>query len=164
MNIKIRRTEERDIQGFWNAFHQVVNERKYFVTLTVPDINSTESFIKDCLKKDFSLFVAENNNMIIGWTDIIPNSKESLSHTGRLAIGILEKYRGKGIGTKLLSAAIDHALTKGLKRIELEVFDNNHAAIALYKNFGFQIEGTKKYACHIDGNYFDLLIMAKYSI
>ena len=110
MNIKIRRTEEKDITRFWNVFRRVAAERKFFVTLTVPDPKNTTLFIKDCLAKDCSLFVAEENTSIIGWTDNIPHSKGSLSHRAKLAIGILEEYRGTGIGTKLLSTAIEHAV------------------------------------------------------
>jgi len=59
-----------------------------------------------------------------------------------------------------LRAALNHAGNIGLERVELEVFASNHAAIRLYENLGFEVEGTLRRACKLDGNYDDLLRMA----
>ncbi|MEZ5778426.1 MAG: GNAT family N-acetyltransferase [Paracoccaceae bacterium] len=45
--------------------------------------------------------------------------------------------RGLGIGTSLLSAIEDHAVSCGLKRIRLDVIDSNPRARALYERRGF---------------------------
>ena len=46
--------------------------------------------------------------------------------------------RGLGIGTRLLAAIEDRALSKGLERIRLDVIDENTGARALYERRGFQ--------------------------
>jgi len=46
--------------------------------------------------------------------------------------------RGLGIGSRLLAAIEDYALLKGLKRIRLDVVDENSRARALYERTGFQ--------------------------
>ena len=48
-----------------------------------------------------------------------------------------------------------------LKRIELEVFVDNAAAIHLYEKFGFVIEGTKRKYAFREGEYVDTHVMAR---
>jgi len=58
-------------------------------------------------------------------------------------VGILEKHRGKGLGTKLLKFAFNVARRKKIKNIELEVIEKNIKAILLYQKLGFKIVQTK---------------------
>ena len=46
-------------------------------------------------------------------------------------------------------------------RIELIVFTDNAAAIALYRKFGFELEGTHRAYALRDGRYVDALAMAR---
>jgi len=47
-------------------------------------------------------------------------------------------HRGKGIGKKLLKAAEDEMILKGVNKIRLEVSTNNQCAINLYEKSGFR--------------------------
>jgi putative acetyltransferase len=46
-------------------------------------------------------------------------------------------------------------------RIELTVFADNAGAVALYKRFGFEIEGTHRAYALRDGAYADTFSMAR---
>lgn len=48
-----------------------------------------------------------------------------------------------------------------VKRIELNVYVDNHAAIALYKKFGFQIEGELVEYAFRHGEYVNAYQMAR---
>ena len=65
-----------------------------------------------------------------------------------------------GFGRKLIEVALDAAQRRGLKRIELTVWDGNNRAIALYKKIGFKQEGIHHDAVCIEGEFHDLLSMA----
>lgn len=56
-----------------------------------------------------------------------------------------------------MSEVIRAARTKGLEKIELEVFASNAAAIRLYESAGFVQEGCKARARKLDGRYDDIL-------
>ena len=68
----------------------------------------------------------------------------------------------------LLSAVITGGVALGvyqrlepdLTRVELEVFDTNHIAVALYRKHGFFLEGTRRGGAQIDGASFDVHMMA----
>lgn len=48
-----------------------------------------------------------------------------------------ERARGHGVGRALLEKATERALERGCRRMELDVNEDNAAAIALYTSFGF---------------------------
>ena len=71
-------------------------------------------------------------------------------------IAVKAGNRGKGIGTLLMSELISRARLLGIKAMTLEVKDINWPAIALYKIFGFNVEGVRP---RYYNNLHDALIM-----
>ena len=55
-------------------------------------------------------------------------------------IWITERFRGKGIGTKLIEAAESEALNHGCKYAYLETF--SYQARPFYERFGYELFGT----------------------
>ncbi|HEY3711251.1 MAG TPA: GNAT family N-acetyltransferase [Amycolatopsis sp.] len=53
--------------------------------------------------------------------------------------------RGHGVGGALIESVAGWALSCGARRLRLEVFDDNEAAIALYRRHGFTPAGTVRY-------------------
>ncbi len=49
-----------------------------------------------------------------------------------------------------------------VEKIELEVFEENTPAIALYKKFGFVEEGRKNKNIKIEGEYKNTLLLARF--
>ena len=53
---------------------------------------------------------------------------------------VIERARGGGHGRALVEAAFDSARVRGCKRIELDVNEQNTAAIGFYESLGFTTE------------------------
>ncbi|NNM31356.1 MAG: GNAT family N-acetyltransferase, partial [Akkermansiaceae bacterium] len=70
--------------------------------------------------------------------------------------------QGQGAGNALMAAAIDLADNwLRIVRLELTVFTDNEPAIALYRKWGFEIEGThRKYGLRA-GELVDTHAMAR---
>ena len=62
---------------------------------------------------------------------------EDEAHILNLAVDPL--YRGKGVGSLLLSASLDYWGRKGIRVVYLEVRESNMTARKLYDKFGFKI-------------------------
>ena len=62
---------------------------------------------------------------------------------GEVGMAVAREWRGRGVGSALLAAAIDWARGHGLHKLSLSVFPHNTAAIALYRKFGFVEEGRR---------------------
>src|SRR5215212_8658372 len=85
-----------------------------------------------------------------------------MRHVATLGMAVRDDWQGKGVGTALMEAALDLADNwLNLTRIELEVYIDNTAGIALYEKFGFEIEGTHRRFAFRGGEYVDAYSMAR---
>jgi RimJ/RimL family protein N-acetyltransferase len=62
---------------------------------------------------------------------------------GEIGMAVARGWRGRGVGSALLAAAIDRARDQGMHKLVLGVFPHNAAAIALYRKHGFVDEGYR---------------------
>lgn len=60
-------------------------------------------------------------------------------------INVLDEYRHKGIGTKLMAYLVSEAINLKVVNITLEVRISNEIARNLYKKFGFREVALRKY-------------------
>lgn len=149
-------------ESYCKAVDTVARERKYLGSTVGFPIESTLEFVKLIESKNLSQYYAIENGEVVGWCDIIPKSYEGLTHVGVLGMGVLKDFRGKGLGTELMKKAIEHARANGLEKIELDVYESNHAAIALYRKFGFAEEGKRIKGRKLDGVYDNIVMMGKF--
>ena len=92
--------------------------------------------------------------------DIMENPRRS--HVATFGIGVAADMQGRGVGSRLMTEMInlcDNWLR--VERIELTVFADNAAAVALYQRFGFEIEGTGRKFALRNGEYVDAYYMAR---
>lgn len=64
--------------------------------------------------------------------------------SGEIAMLVARDWRGQGVGSALLAAAIERARERGLHKLSLSVFPQNTAAISMYRKFGFEQEGVRR--------------------
>jgi RimJ/RimL family protein N-acetyltransferase len=86
-----------------------------------------------------SSIVAVTDGQIIGMTGV----EVSRHGLGEIGMHVDRGWRGRGVGTVLLAAAIGWARDQGMHKLCLEVFPHNSAAIALYRRCGF-VEGGQR--------------------
>jgi RimJ/RimL family protein N-acetyltransferase len=128
-------------------------------TLTLEEERET---IRDYAESPNSVFlVAENAGEIIGSLNLRGGRRAALRHAATLGITVRRDWRGQGVGTALMQAALDWARPNPIvTRIELLVYLRNTGAIRLYERFGFEVEGRRRRAIYQDGEYLDELGMA----
>ena len=96
------------------------------------------SFIKPYKSKANQEFNTEE--IIIGYIKIWKVLEES--HIEQ--IGVIEKFRGQGIGEKLLVLSLRYCWENNIKKILLECRKSNSSAIKLYKKYLFNIVSVRK--------------------
>jgi putative acetyltransferase len=109
------------------------------------------------------VLVAERDGQVVGNAGLHPASAAlRRRHAMSLGISVAGEMQRQGVGTALMQALVDYADRWGqVLRIELTVYADNAAAIALYRKFGFQVEGTQRAFALRDGAYVDALMMAR---
>jgi RimJ/RimL family protein N-acetyltransferase len=109
-----------------------------------------------------TIFVAEQEKgKLVGYLIAIGGSVKRTKHSAYLVIGILEEYRGRGIGTKLFQRLEEWAINAKISRLELTVVTQNEAGITLYKKSGFEIEGIKRKSLMINDEFYNEYFMSK---
>ncbi|TMH77259.1 MAG: GNAT family N-acetyltransferase [Betaproteobacteria bacterium] len=159
--VRIVPTGEEHAEGFNAVVDAVARERRFIGFVAGPPLESTREFIRSILGgAGIQLLAVNPDDMVVGWCDIVRNPHEGFRHVGRLGMGLLPGYRGRGLGRQLVAQAVRAARKAGIERIELEVFASNERAIALYRALGFATEGIKRQARKLDGQYEDNVFMA----
>jgi ribosomal protein S18 acetylase RimI-like enzyme len=81
---------------------------------------------------------------------------------GELGMAVAREWRGRGVGSALLAAAIEWARERGLHKRSLGVFAHNAAALALYRKFGVVEEGRRvKHYRRANGELWDALDLGR---
>lgn len=160
MDCIITRTTEAHFEGLYQAIDAVARERRYLAFQAAPPRPASFAFYRRVFEQGWCQFVALEGGQVVGWCDILPQGGESCAHVGVLGMGLLPHARHRGIGARLLQAAIDAAWAQGLARIELSVRAGNANARALYRRHGFEDEGIRRRAYRTDGRFEDGHAMA----
>ena len=138
----------------------VARERRYIALTEVPPREETFDFYRGLLRTGSPSFVALLDGQVVGWCDIQYGFGQARRRAGTLGVGLLRRARGRGLGRKLMEAAISKAWEKGMTRIELTVRIDNEVARVLYEQLGFKHEGVNRRAFFLDGQYYDSHSMA----
>ncbi len=109
------------------------------------------------------LLVAEMNGKVVGGSGLHPaGAALRRRHVMMLGISVVPEAQRQGVGTALMQAMCDYAdRWMGVLRLELTVYVDNAAAIALYRRFGFEMEGRHRGYAMRDGGYVDAFAMAR---
>lgn len=109
------------------------------------------------------LLLAVAGEEVVGQLGLYASANPRRRHVGELGMGVRDDWQGRGAGTALLRAALDLAdRWLQLHRLELQVYADNAAGIALYSRHGFVEEGRHRDFAFRDGAWVDALSMARF--
>ena len=154
-HVSVRHAEPDD----YEAVHRIMSgPRAAAGTLQLP-LQPAEAWRKRLADPPEGLFllVACVEGEVVGnlGLETSPN-RPRMRHVGSIGMAVRDDWQGKGVGTALMRSALDLADNwLNLTRIELRVYVDNPAAVALYKRFGFEIGGTHRRYAFRDGGHVD---------
>ena len=151
---------EEHIEGFRAAVDSVARELKYLAFLDAPPLAEARKFVLQGIAEGVVQLVVLDAERVIGWCDVLPKPRPAMRHSGVLGMGVIESYRGRGVGRALMDATLRAAWKTGLTRVELTVRVDNPRARRLYESFGFVVEGVSRNHMLIRGEYADSYLMA----
>ncbi|QQM30889.1 GNAT family N-acetyltransferase [Martelella lutilitoris] len=103
-------------------------------------------------------FTARTADTVAGHGQIVFDRLNGVARLCRIAIA--PEFRGKGLSRPLLALLVEEAFREpGIMRVELNVYDNNAAAIRAYLAFGFAKEGIRRSSARYDNERWDTVMM-----
>ena len=138
-------------------FAAAAEERTGIATEPPVDVEArTAQFTSTITSTIASSIVAVADSQIIGMIHV----EVSRHGFGEFGMLVDREWRGSGVGSGLLQAAIDWARDQGLHKLCLEVFAHNTAGIALYRKYGFVDEGRRvRQYRRASGELWDSIVM-----
>lgn len=166
-SVTIRSAEPTDAEELIPLLRSVMSDNRF--TLTEADefqltVAEEAVFVQRFLEHPRNVFlVAEVASVLVATLTFEVGWRRRISHTAEFGIGVAAKWRRRGIGEMLLSAALTWAVSAQVERVELHVHANNVGGIGLYQKLGFAHEGTQVRQIKYDtGDYVDSFTMAKW--
>ncbi|GAB5412006.1 MAG: hypothetical protein ChlgKO_11200 [Chlamydiales bacterium] len=160
MNIKIRPSEEGDIPSLrvWMREEGIL---RWFPMVREVEVMDAIRYWQSFIATGSSL-TAEVDGEPAGMANIYLQPFEKTKHQALLVIVVGGKFRGCGVGTKLMKALMKLAKEKfQIKTLHLEVYQEN-PAIRLYERLGFKVYGRHpKFLKEPDGSFRDKIMMEK---
>lgn len=111
--------------------------------------------ISDLLQTPGSAYwVVEYQGKIIGGSGIFPTEGLPDGYVELVKLYVLNEFRGKRIGKKLIEMCIDKARELGYKKMYLETMPELDQAVGLYESLGFntiheRLGESGHFSCHI---------------
>lgn len=136
-----------------------------YVPLSEGEFNPTmaeeEQILSNYVERTNSLFlVAEADGKLVANINVDGNQRKILRHTAVFGMGMHKEWQSCGLGTAILSAAIEWARKNPeLETLFLQVYAENEAGLALYRKMGFTEHGRLPNFFKQNGRYHDEISM-----
>jgi len=157
---EVRPARPRDASSFLELYRGVIAEERFIRT---EDLATTE---RDARRR-FRLrptdgsanFVAVADERVIGSLGISREDQPVTRHVASLGMMVAPAWRRMGVGSALMRQAVAWGRDVGVEKLELSVYPDNAAAIALYRSFGFEEEGRLRGHSRKRIGYLDEILM-----
>ncbi|OEF30213.1 GNAT family N-acetyltransferase [Vibrio rumoiensis] len=159
-HVSVRHSETRDIEAI-KAIYECPNAYSGTLQLPNPSLKMWQERLQNVPANVYT-YVAEVDGKVVGNLGVELCVNPRRRHVAYFGMGVHDDFQGQGVGGALLSTMIDLCDSwLNIKRIELTVYVDNDSAIALYKKFGFQIEGELQNYAFRNGEYVNAYQMAR---
>ncbi len=140
--ITLRSAQPEDARSFLSFWKAIVAEGGYVRSEEVetPARVYRARFRQSWTDREAQV-VALDGGRVVGHVYIQREPHPVTRHVATLGIAVSADRREVGIGRALMAEAFRWARSVGVEKIMLSVYPHNHAAMALYRRFGFVEEG-----------------------
>ncbi|MBN2181838.1 MAG: N-acetyltransferase [Sedimentisphaerales bacterium] len=159
MDIVIEKMKDRDWPQVADIYREGIATGDATFEADVPERKKWDkSHLRHCR------LVAKSGEKIAGWVALSPISGRCVyKGVAEVSLYVRGSYRGQGIGTLLLKAAIEESQRDGIWTLQSGTFPENAASIALQKSCGFREVGIREKIGCMNGKWRDVVLMERRS-
>lgn len=157
--LQIRKATENDLQAILDIYNEaVINTTATFDT-TPRTFEKQLEWYKNH-KSNHPVFVAEENNTIVGWASLSPYSDRcAYDTTVEVSVYIHHDHRGKKIGSQLLEIITLEGKKVNNHTVISRISSDNLSSIHIHEKIGYKHVGTLKEVGYKFGKLLDVTIM-----
>jgi putative acetyltransferase len=150
------------------ALVRLVSDPQVFAGLLQTPYPSIEAWRKNLEQQaeqndSLHLLASDNGEVIASGGIHGVGTRMRRRHVAGLGICVARNRQNQGVGSEMMRRLLEWSDNwAGYLRIELNVYTDNERAIALYRRFGFEMEGTHRAHALRDGVYVDTHAMARF--
>ena len=158
----IRDAVPDDLPAIVEIYNSIIPGRMVTADLEPVTVESRVSWLQSHDPAKRPIWVMEEDGTVIAWLSFDPfHVRAAYDGTVMVAIYVAEKQRGGGIGRTLLTRAIEHAPSLGVRVLVGYIFSHNEPSLRLFAKFGFERWAYLPGVARLDGVDRDVVIMGK---
>ncbi|TAL94627.1 MAG: N-acetyltransferase family protein [Paraburkholderia sp.] len=162
MSLLYRDATFDDLPAIVAIYNSTVPSRQVTADLEPVSIESRHAWFHAHGPNARPLWVVEEAGRVIAWLSFSDfYGRPAYSRTAEVSIYLDEAARGKGLGKKLLAAALETAPALKIDTVLGFVFGHNEPSMRLFHSFGFADWGTLPRVAVLDGVERDLVILGR---
>lgn len=144
----VRPARQEDITGIVGVIRTVADVDTHVVAARLADeVSRDEVLLRHNESEDRVFFVATVDDDAVGWLHVEGVRFPHMDHTAELTVGVLERYRGDGLGSTLMESGLEWARDRGYRKIYQNLPATNERAVSFLEDHGWSVESTR------DGHY-----------
>jgi len=153
MDIRIHIAAQSDVPAMTDIYNQAVESRSATAELSPVSIESRCEWLRAHNPEKHPVFVALDGATIAGWCSLSPYrpGRLALRHTAEISYYVDGGHRRMGIGSRLISHAVDACPGLGIKTLFAILLDINVPSIRLLEKSGFRQWGHMPDVADFDG-------------
>lgn len=102
---------------------------------------------------------------VLGWAALSPvSSRACYAGVAEVSVYIAASARGRGLGSQLLRALVEHSEANGIWTLQASIFPENEASLQIHHNNGFRIVGRRERIAQVKGVWRDTLLLERRSL
>jgi RimJ/RimL family protein N-acetyltransferase len=155
----VRRALRADAEASAAVVAAVAEEDRWIATQQPVDVAELAARVRRSMDDGDAFWILVDGERVVGTLGLHGTRVEGVSALGMCVVA---DSRGAGGGRLLMDAVMEHVrAVSQLHKVELEVWPDNERAIALYRSYGFGVEGLRRdHYRRKDGSLRSSLLMA----
>ena len=159
--IRIRPATKGDAEAIATIYNQGIEDRVATLETNLRTPDERRQWLA-ARSPRHPVIVAEAGGEVVGWGSLNAfNPRKAYDYVADFSVYVERGWRGKGVGSRLLTRLIELARELGYHKLALSAFPWNAGGMALYQKLGFRTVGIYKEQGRLDGKWVDTIIMEK---
>ncbi|RLA44884.1 MAG: N-acetyltransferase [Gammaproteobacteria bacterium] len=153
MKVTARNATEKDLPAIVEIYNQAIALGSVTADISPVTVESRKLWLQEHRADHYPVFVVVNLNAVVGWCSLSAYrpGRMALRHTAEISYYVDRDARGTGVGSFLISHAIERCPILGIKTLFAIILDINTESAQILEKFGFSKWGHLPNVANFNG-------------